>query len=92
VLLLTTLSPVLAVVDLVSLGVYVYLHVKTNGFEAGRPAYHQAAMGEVVVGAANGLLLSLGGVVIVIGVVLAVIAMILAIFIGLGSLGGSSSN
>ena len=56
---LPALFATLLVIDLVGAAVYVWLIVATDRLRTGRPCWHWVALGEVALGALNGLLLAL---------------------------------
>ena len=76
-------SPFLAALNLVSLVAYGLLLWYTKGLVEGRARYHWLAVGEVVVAAANALVVALEVAILVINIVLWIVIICLCIAIGL---------
>ena len=86
------LTPFLVAFNLASLVVYLVLLVATNGLEAGRPHYHWAAVVEVLIGAANGVVMALELAIILINIVLWIVIICLCIVAGVAVLFGMASS
>jgi len=86
------LTPFLVAFNLASLVVYLVLLLATNGLEAGRPHYHWAAVVEVLIGAANGLVMALELAIILINIVLWIVIICLCIVAGVAVLFGMASS